>query len=157
TTNAMPKQKKDKLPPLTEEELHEREELYLRERSRILREWYSHAQSDDPVVNEMAQVRLGLQIRIRDARTTQHALMLERDELRDKGDIDGKREAAQKLRRIHIVIHSLESAIGDIKEKTKNKFALTWAQQPLTLEKLLENPELDRAANFGIEGLPKQY
>lgn len=153
----MARRKKDKPPPPTEEELHEWEELYLRERSRVLREWHSYAHSDDPVVKKMAQVRLGLQLRIRDARTMQHALMLERDELRDKGDIEGKREAAQKLRHIHIVIHSLESEIGDMKEKTKSKFALSWTQQPLTLEKLLENPELDRATNFGIEGLPKQY
>jgi hypothetical protein len=143
--------KKPKQPKLTEEEKERIEQHFHQVRDQSLRKWYAQSHDADPAISAAAQARLQLQIWLREKRAEVASLKLERDACKAKGDTDGlasiqkKRKTAQ----IGMSMHTKMAAQG-IPPSTEARACRKWASKTHTLDQILDDRDLDRRTEFGV-------
>lgn len=144
----MAKTKKEKPSEKATARLQQR---YYQTRDAQLRQWYAEAQSDDADIRTSAQLRLQLQIWMREKRKELMALKLQRDVCRRDEDIAELEKVKKKLKSAHCAQANYWQVIqGKIQMPNPEKVLNQWAKKPCTLQQILGDEDLDKKNDFGV-------
>ncbi|KAH8732413.1 hypothetical protein GQ44DRAFT_754941 [Phaeosphaeriaceae sp. PMI808] len=143
--------KKVKKAKFTEVEKENLEQRFQQVRDQALREWYEQAHGDYPQLREAAEARLQLQVWLRDRRREIIIQKQLRDICKADGDIVGSDVARKKLKHAQcaMAMHVTMAKEG-IPTSTAVKARRQWTLKTLTLEKVLDDRDLDKKAEFGV-------
>jgi hypothetical protein len=143
--------KKAKQPKLTEEDKERLEQCFQQVRDQSLRQWYTDSHCEDPQVRAAAQARLQLQFWLRDKRKEIGIYKQERDAYKTNGDTNGLATARKKLKKAQfaMVMHA-KMAVEGIPASTEAKACRKWAKTTYTLQEILDDRDLDKRTEFGI-------
>ncbi|KAF2116414.1 hypothetical protein BDV96DRAFT_599137 [Lophiotrema nucula] len=137
-----------KLKP-SEEEKEEKKRQAQIKREELLREWHNNTLSDDAVVKHRAEARLGLQIRLRESKSSRMEVREARDTCKEDGDQEGLANARKALKKHgQHYGHLLRLTKEGMPLKTEVKMRKVWLAESMSLERLLADVELDGVAEF---------
>jgi hypothetical protein len=120
-------------------------------RDRSLRQWYEEAHSEDSQIRHIAQARLQLQMWLREKRNEIVILKQHRDACKANGDTDGLGLARKRLKHAQFALAMhIKMSLEGIPSSTASKACRKWAVRTYTLEEILDNPDLDKRTEFGV-------
>ncbi|KAF2648977.1 hypothetical protein K491DRAFT_684233 [Lophiostoma macrostomum CBS 122681] len=139
-------------PKLSEEGPEALHQNFRRNRTAVLRKWYSEATNTWPKFeSEWAQVRLILLLETREVRLEIRRTIDERNRCRQAGDTKGMDAATKKLESKYYLPraqHLRDQAAGNIHEKMEAKCIRKWRTKRPSLAELLNDGEVDTPHDF---------
>lgn len=128
------------------EEKRRRDEI---KREELLRQWHRDTMGDDITAKSRAEARLGLQIRLREVKSSRNETRAARDKCKEARDQEGL-DKARKMLKKHGYRYSgfLQEARDGMSPKTEVNMRKVWVSNPLSLEQFLANVALDGIAEF---------
>jgi hypothetical protein len=142
---------KVKKPKLTAEDNKRLEQCFRQLRDQTLRQWYDEAHGEDPQLQSVAQARLQLQVDLRERRKEIALLKQDRDISKINGDTDELAATRKKLKRAQFAMAMQSKILVDgIPIVTAAKARKQWVKTAWTLAQLLDNFDLDKKTEFGL-------
>jgi hypothetical protein len=142
---------KVKKPKLTAEENGRLEQCFRQLRDQTLRQWYTDAHGEDPQLQAVAQARLQLQLELRERRKEIALRKQDRDIYKMHSDTDELVATRKKLKRANMAMGTqMRILVDGIPIATAAKACKHWAKNAWTLEQVLDNFDLDKKTEFGL-------
>jgi hypothetical protein len=142
---------KTKKPKLTAEENGRLEQCFRQLRDQTLHQWYEEAHGEDPQLQAVAQARLQLQIELRERRKEIVSLRLDREIYKMHSDTEELAATRKKLKRASIAMATqIRTLVDGVPIATAAKACKHWAKSAWTLEQVLDNFDLDKKTEFGM-------